>query len=122
MKKINKRFTHKKFLLLKALPKHDFNISHSYKEAGYKSLTAACNAVRGLNIFGTKGSSRIKQEIEEAIEDFKENKDNTNRSRMLELASKIEGLYKDGGLVINQQFNFTEEEEKEYKELKDRIK
>lgn len=83
-------------MLLKELPKNNYNVSKTAKKVGYseqyanKSIYTVIGKNRLLEKFYNEDN--VKKEIKKALKDFVKNKDNTNRSRMLELISKIQGL------------------------------
>ena len=83
--------------VLKELPKNNWNMHQSMLNAGYSEQSARSGSqYQALRNFtqrkGFWTEESIRREIKKALRDFKKEKDNSNRARMLELSSKILGM------------------------------
>lgn len=92
-------------MLLKELPNNNYNISKTAKKVGYSDSYATSviypNIRKNKSIEKFYNEDNIKKEIKKALKDFIKNKDNTNRSRILELVTKIAGMITDKAEVTN---------------------
>ena len=83
-------------MLLKELPNNNYNISKTAKKVGYSDSYATSviypNIRKNKSLEKFYNEDSVKKQIKKALRDFVKNKDNTNRSRMLELVTKILGM------------------------------
>jgi len=84
--------------VVKRLPSNEYNISKTMREVGYAKSTSVSGQQYGRirkAIEKAYNPEQIKRDILKAEKDFEKDKDNSNRSRMLELRAKILGLTKE---------------------------
>lgn len=90
--------TIKQKLFLEKLPKNNWNMAKTMREVGYsKQSSRSGSAYIALRkrMQDYYDPDKVKARIAKAEKDFIKDHDNNNRSRMLELQSKVSGIVKE---------------------------
>ena len=83
---------------IELLPKNNYNLSKSMREAGYSLQTSRSGSQYARlrsKMQDYYDPDKVKARIAKAEKDYIKDHDNNNRSRMLELQSKVSGIVKE---------------------------